>query len=115
MKWCKVNKWLHFGNRFILMFDNWCWIGKQPTIRQWSLFEIMWDNGAWWGDLPDDRDFSVPVMTDGKIDRAHFTERSGTLPCFIQVVILGIGFRLCYDKQMKICWRKYPVTTKGKE
>ncbi len=106
MRWCKINKWLHLGNHFILQFDNWCWISKQPAIRQWCLFEIMWDNGAWWSDLPDERDFSVPAMIDGKIGRKYFTELSGTLPCFLQVILFGIGFRFCYNKKIKVCWEK---------
>ena len=86
IRWDKCNKWLHIGERFILLFDNWHWISNQPTIRQWCL----------------------PVMKDGKVDRRDFTTISGTLPCFVQIVIFGVGFRVCYDRGMTVCLAKTP-------
>ena len=106
--WEKVNKWLYIGpgegmdKPFTIMFDNWFWFSRVPTIRQWSLFEIMWDNGAWWGNLPDKEEVSIPRMNGEYIENDEFTKMLGELPCFVQVTIFGIGFRLWYKKDMTV-------------
>ena len=109
--WDKVNKWLYLGtkqgqnNQFTIMFDNWIWFFKYPTIRQWSLFQIMWDNGAWWADInetEETKDISIPHMNGKYIEQEYFTVKTGTLPCFLQITILGIGFRYWYEKKTSI-------------
>lgn len=111
MRWDKVNKWLYLGKKVTIMFDNWHWISKQPTLRHWCLFEILYDNGAWWGDLWFDPDtvtenISIPHMNGKYIENDEFEKRTGTLPCFIQITIIGIGFRYSYDKKMSVVTKK---------
>lgn len=111
--WDRCNKWLYIGtkegqsNQIVLMFDNWMnWISRRAlTIREWSLFQIMWDNGAFWADLADVTEFSVPHMNGKNIETENYIKRSGTLPCFFQVVILGIGIRYQYEKNMMVIHR----------
>ena len=115
LHWDSVNKWLYIGtkkgqdNQFTLMFDNWCWFSRSPAIRQWNLFEIMWDNGAWWGDLQETEEISIPHMNGKYIETDNFIKRSGSLPCFIQITILGIGFRYWYDKNMTVYNKNYNI------
>jgi len=110
--WDGCNKWLYIGtkegqnNQFTLTFDNWNWFSRQPTIRQWKLFEIMWDNGAWWGDLSETKEISIPHMNGQYIETDDFIIRSGDHPCFVQVTIMGIGLRYNYQKHMSIRHRK---------
>ena len=112
--WDACNKWLYFGtrqrqnNQFILMLSDWYWVGRQPIIREWSLFKITWDNGAFWGVLPEVDDISIPHMDNGKIARSEFSHREGDLDCIVQIVIMGIGFRYCYKKHMSVVWKKQP-------
>ena len=114
--WDEINKWLYIGtkkgqnNQFTILFDNWIWFSKYPTIRQWKLFEIMWDNGAWWGDLEETeepKNISIPHMNGKYIEQDEFTVKSGSLQCFFQITILGIGFRYWYERKMSIALPKY--------
>ena len=108
LHWDPINKWLYIGtkqgqnNQFALMIDNWRWISKSPTIRQWTLFEIMWDNGAWWSDLEETKEISIPHMNGKYIEADNFIKRSGFLKCFIQITVFGIGLRYWYDKNMTV-------------
>jgi len=109
MWWDACNKWLYLGpgkgqNRpFTIMFDNWMlWFSRRPTIRHWVLFDIMWDNGAWWGDLQTKEEITVPRMEGKYIEQEKFTSLSGSLPCFVQITICGIGFRKWYNKDMTV-------------
>ena len=103
-EWDSINKWLYIGSKqkFTIMFDNWCWISKKPTIRQWSLFDIMWDNGVWWGDLPETKEVSKPYMEGDMVKLARVSELSGKLSCFVQITIFGIGFRYWYEKEASV-------------
>lgn len=106
LHWDTVNKWLYLGTGkdqdkpFTIMFDNWYWFSRQPSIREWKLFSFMWDNGAWWGDLPDKEEISIPHMN------GDYMKMSGFLPCFIQVTIFGIGFRYWYEKHLTVVHKK---------
>ena len=111
--WDKCNKWLYIGtkkgqdNQFTILFDNWYtnWFSKQPTIRQWTLFQITWDNGAWWSDIEETQEpnnISIPHMNGKYIEQDNFTIKTGLLPCFFQITILGIGFRYWYKKNTSI-------------
>ena len=111
IRWDKLNKWLCFGTKknpdiFTILFDNYCWDAKQPIIRQWTLFQVMWDNGAWWGDLEETEEISVPYMKDKYIEHNQFTIKSGSLPCFFQITIAGVGFRYWYEKKMSVIFPK---------
>lgn len=102
IEWDNLNKWLHFGDRFVLQFDNWFWLKAHPTIRQWELLSVMYDNGAWWSDL-ERSESSFPVMDGEKLDRAEVSVWSGMYPCFIQIMIFGVGFRFCFKRALTAC------------
>ena len=110
--WDSVNKWLYLGtkegqdNQFTILLDNWCWFSKAPTIRKWSLFDIMWDNGAWWWNLKETEKISIPYMDGKYIETADIIKKTGSIQCFIQITIVGIGFRYWYDKNMTVYHRK---------
>ena len=112
--WDTVNKWLYFGNKegqnnqFTILFDNWYWISRVPTIRQWKLFEIMWDNGAFWaGDLTETEEITIPRMNGKYIENDEIVKRSGILDCFVQITIVGIGFRYWYERGMEAYSKKF--------
>lgn len=107
MRWDRCNKWLYIGEHFILQFDNWYWITRIPTIRQWNLFQVMYDNGAWWSEL-DHSEVSVPTMEDGKVARKEFDIWSGRYPCFVRVTIFGIGFQVDFRREMGAVIQRLP-------
>jgi hypothetical protein len=90
-RWDNGNKWLYLGQKqqWVVMFDEWLAWHKlnNLTIRSWSLFRIMWDNGAWWG-----YELDNAILLNGK----KYCE----LQAFVEVVILGIGFRKYYVKKV---------------
>ena len=102
MRWDPVNKWLYIGRSFVLQFDNWHWISRYPTIRKWSLFDVQYDNGAWWSDLPRAEDVSVPHMAGDKIARTDFGVLDGDYPCYVQVIVFGVGLRYCFNKRLQV-------------
>ena len=111
LRWDKCNKWLYFGKKeqYTIMFDNWCWFSKQPTIREWKLFGIMWDNGAFWAaDLieAESEDVSIPHMNGKYIENDDFVKKTGELHCFVEITIVGIGFRCRYEKNMTVYTKK---------
>ena len=117
--WDKVDKQLYIGtkkgqaNQFAIMFGNWFWFSKRyTTLRQWALFQIIWDNGIWWGDLWANKDTitkEIPIskMSGKYIEKDNYISRTGLLNCFIQITVLGIGFRYCYDKKATIITKNY--------
>lgn len=103
IRWDACNKWLFFGanERFTIMLDDWHWRSPEPMIRKWSLFEVVWDNG-WLDDLSDSEQVTIPHMNGPYIENDTYIARSGTLVCFFQVTILGIGFRWWYRRQVAV-------------
>ena len=93
--WDGCNKWLYIGtkqgqaNQFVILLDDWLgWFqSNRLTIRNWTLFQITWDNGTWWGYAVDNA-----LILNGK--------KYTCLDCFIQVTILGVGFRVQYSRKI---------------
>jgi hypothetical protein len=96
----KVNHWLHIGN-FTVMISDWLgWFNKEPSLNTCTLFQVMWDRGAFWAfDLDKKEDKSIPYMDGRKIETVKYTQYSGQLNCFFQIIILGLGFRYSYKKK----------------
>ena len=88
MRWDACNKWLYFGrgDRWTLRLDEWlCWTPGR-SWHTWSLFHVMWDRGSWPG-----IDLDNALVVNGR--------RYGKLDCFVDVSVMGVGFRRWY-------WRK---------
>ena len=103
--WDTINKWLCIG-RFTIMLGDWLnWFPKYPpkcpTIREWNMFSITWDNGAWWGmELNETQNFSISRMDGELLKRDHYTKKFGKVSAYFQIIILGIGIRYNYEKNL---------------
>lgn len=93
--WDGCNKWLYLGPdqgaRWVILLDQWLlWLRpRRQGIRHWCLLGWMWDNGAWWAfDMQD-------MLILGN-------RRVGSLRCFFEFTVLGVGVRRYYSRKVEI-------------
>lgn len=112
--WDNCNKWLYIGNKegqannFIIQLHNYFdWFTKSD-FKEWCLFKVQWDKGSFWGAYIEDKEPQVLTKMNGnQIERIEYKIKAGDVPCYFEIVVLGIGFRYTYERHVVIASKDF--------